>query len=1080
MINLSMPNLNPWRTNFFILSLFFSMCCVFTVQAQNLSVSKSGMSRAALPTHELFFEILSGSTADRVDIYASTGHTSSPSIAVSLIKGQSGWTDVCLESVNEYHWVVEVGEIYGAGPKCETYDIWDPNELYSIEINALESGQVEHTISLLYMNCDLDWDDTTPHKEANGFYCLYADTANKADLAIELDPDGFGVVPVDLGSDDYEYLGAKFTSDDKWIYPHHLIDYCASAVITGGNGSVESCEGESKNTKYFVMTFQTTLDDYTLTADADLELVEEAPAANPIVYWGDVKLTFADDTELIVGDDVTLILDGTEINLDGQYGAFTAIRGSFIELTGGAEIAGDASDSYDQQIVFEGNGSGTTGYDLTISGNATFKHVYATLEDGNDGVVKNGATLYMDGSTSRRSKFSIDGYLLIESGGLIQCLGTGTELIGDGVNWNQSDNIEDLNPNSAGIDMNCSGACIVADNGGSVRFNTGSTLTFEDGGFLALKNGGQIVLESNAEMIFKSDAGDYDIDAGATFKLGENALITFDKALDLTGTSSNPIVFERLDPNESWDYLDLKADGNTLEYVVFDGGTKNIHVRSTNNTFTNITSKNGENGLSAAADFVSGRSSFTLEDSYLRDNSNDGLVAVNSNVTITGTEITGSGEAGMSLTSSTIINLDDNLIEDNASSAASAGGVEVLSGAWFYMDDEANNTIRDNGGDEILATSSGQIHAGKWLGECEGGPPPCGGGGFNDIYDSSDPGTTYKYIDNDSSYGADAEKNYWGETPTSALFDGSVDYTPYSSVSVGAYKAGSLTPRMTLGKTIAELRVRLQETGLGVDAESLARLYSLQKADQKDRFGESERTIGYFENLVSAFAGVDLSRSSGSIQAASDRAILIVFQEYMGTEDFESAVHLLADHHAKMSGVKERSEFILSAVLLADYFGQTATANSYFTELSKLSGNSDHEQRELDVLARELSFSGRIEHSDRNSPRVFPSLSRSAASKTVQSDVSDTSELSLYPNPANPNTVVRFVLAEKSAVEIEFVDILGRTIQKKSILSAQPGSHTVNVDLSRFASGQYLVRLVVVGENGVGRATETRKLIVMK
>lgn len=64
-----------------------------------------------------------------------------------------------------------------------------------------------------------------------------------------------------------------------------------------------------------------------------------------------------------------------------------------------------------------------------------------------------------------------------------------------------------------------------------------------------------------------------------------------------------------------------------------------------------------------------------------------------------------------------------------------------------------------------------------------------------------------------------------------------------------------------------------------------------------------------------------------------------------------------------------------------------------------------------------------------------------------------------YPNPFNPMTVIGFNLPEDSRVKLTVYDISGRLVATVIDGYRQAGSHEVNFDGSRLASGMYIYRL---------------------
>ncbi|MDI6766393.1 MAG: T9SS type A sorting domain-containing protein [Bacteroidota bacterium] len=64
-----------------------------------------------------------------------------------------------------------------------------------------------------------------------------------------------------------------------------------------------------------------------------------------------------------------------------------------------------------------------------------------------------------------------------------------------------------------------------------------------------------------------------------------------------------------------------------------------------------------------------------------------------------------------------------------------------------------------------------------------------------------------------------------------------------------------------------------------------------------------------------------------------------------------------------------------------------------------------------------------------------------------------------YPNPFNPTTTIAFDVPTKSNVSLIVYDILGKEVMRLVEGEYEPGSHTIEADLSSLASGVYLYRL---------------------
>jgi hypothetical protein len=79
-----------------------------------------------------------------------------------------------------------------------------------------------------------------------------------------------------------------------------------------------------------------------------------------------------------------------------------------------------------------------------------------------------------------------------------------------------------------------------------------------------------------------------------------------------------------------------------------------------------------------------------------------------------------------------------------------------------------------------------------------------------------------------------------------------------------------------------------------------------------------------------------------------------------------------------------------------------------------------------------------------------------------------------YPNPFNPETVIRFALPEASLVKLDIFDPAGRMVQSLINGWRGAGAHEVTFDGGGLPSGIYLARLTA------GEFTVARKLVLMK
>jgi len=79
--------------------------------------------------------------------------------------------------------------------------------------------------------------------------------------------------------------------------------------------------------------------------------------------------------------------------------------------------------------------------------------------------------------------------------------------------------------------------------------------------------------------------------------------------------------------------------------------------------------------------------------------------------------------------------------------------------------------------------------------------------------------------------------------------------------------------------------------------------------------------------------------------------------------------------------------------------------------------------------------------------------------------------LEAYPNPFNPTTTIRFDLAKSSVIRLDIISINGSVISQLSNSFMNAGRHELQFNAKDMASGMYLYRLTVNGEQLYGKLT---------
>ncbi len=85
-----------------------------------------------------------------------------------------------------------------------------------------------------------------------------------------------------------------------------------------------------------------------------------------------------------------------------------------------------------------------------------------------------------------------------------------------------------------------------------------------------------------------------------------------------------------------------------------------------------------------------------------------------------------------------------------------------------------------------------------------------------------------------------------------------------------------------------------------------------------------------------------------------------------------------------------------------------------------------------------------------------------------------------FPNPFNPNTIIKYALPEKSNIGISIFDINGQEVYKKSISSQPSGYYYFNFNASAFSSGVYICVLEAESIESNNKFRQVNKMMLLK
>ena len=95
-------------------------------------------------------------------------------------------------------------------------------------------------------------------------------------------------------------------------------------------------------------------------------------------------------------------------------------------------------------------------------------------------------------------------------------------------------------------------------------------------------------------------------------------------------------------------------------------------------------------------------------------------------------------------------------------------------------------------------------------------------------------------------------------------------------------------------------------------------------------------------------------------------------------------------------------------------------------------------------------------------------------SNTIEVDPQDIFELKAYPNPANSQITIEYVIKDKGFVGLELFDNQGRLVSSLVQRDLNQGNHYFNKDVADLKNGFYYLRL------RQGNHSTIRKIIVFK
>ncbi|MBC8182933.1 S8 family serine peptidase [candidate division KSB1 bacterium] len=273
-----------------------------------------------------------------------------------------------------------------------------------------------------------------------------------------------------------------------------------------------------------------------------------------------------------------------------------------------------------------------------------------------------------------------------------------------------------------------------------------------------------------------------------------------------------------------------------------------------------------------------------------------------------------------------------------------------------------------------------------------------------------------KYIYNNTGSTIDAEVNYWGGTPQTSWFSGSVDFSPYESSPNGA------GPTWKALNNPYAAGMELYENGQYEDA-----LAALQSALQQDTESEKASSAVFkmaksalkLNRLASDESFLKMLLSSPNLEVRyMSRVWLAYLYAMQGQIEEAEKIALQAPE-----GTRSQRAELLSLVSYYITFGDQQSAERIARILQE-KHKDDYLEYDLEVaMETKLEF-----------PKGMTKSS---------SELAKTLVCKSYPNPFNPSTTIQFDLPENKAVTLQIFDILGRLVHTLVDEEMVAGSYSV-------------------------------------
>ncbi len=305
-------------------------------------------------------------------------------------------------------------------------------------------------------------------------------------------------------------------------------------------------------------------------------------------------------------------------------------------------------------------------------------------------------------------------------------------------------------------------------------------------------------------------------------------------------------------------------------------------------------------------------------------------------------------------------------------------------------------------------------------------------------------------IKNTTSSEIPAEKNYWGGTPYSSWFYGSVGYQPYYSSSQGG------------GSSLEKLSDIEDDKQILIEANELADIKNAEAAASKYKELIEKYPDSRYADISLAWA-MSSYISIGNLE--TQRLYLQKMTKHNNPKVSGKAWIWLQKLEA-LCGNKDTAEKIVHSISIDDLIGVEISLN-WANDLYNIYSDAETAQKIFDELktakpdddAIESTINAIIKTASINTDRILVMPKISADEPEAVEEYG----FSIYPNPFNPSTTIQYNLPRQSSVTVVIYNIRGQKVKEYSYSSQNAGVHQLvwnglNQYGAKAASGLYIIR----------------------